>query len=146
MNVVSGLFVGVNGLVTMVVSGGFRSIVHVKVVAELTFPAASIAFTENVCEPLPSDESACGDRHVANAEPSSEQTNPVTPVPPVSVPEKLNVAVELFEGFAGFGSSMVADGGTVSTIQVYWAGVASTLPAASMARTLKMCDPSVSPV
>ena len=37
---------------------------------------------------------------------------------------------------------MVVSGGTVSTVKVRLAGVASTLPAPSMARTSKVCEPS----
>jgi hypothetical protein len=38
---------------------------------------------------------------------------------------------------------MVVSGGVASTVQVRLAGLASTFPAASTARTLKVCEPSV---
>jgi len=41
---------------------------------------------------------------------------------------------------------MVVSGAVVSTIQVKESGVASVLPAASVARTEKVCEPSSSPV
>ena len=40
----------------------------------------------------------------------------------------------------------VVSGAIVSTVQVRVAGVASWLPAASMARTLKVCEPWARPV
>lgn len=64
-------------------------------------------------------------------------------VEPASVEVKVNVeTLELL--FAGGPLVMVVSGRTVSMVHVYEAGVASTLPAGSMARTWKVCEPSAS--
>ena len=55
-------------------------------------------------------------------------------VEPPSEDEKVNVPVEEFDGLAG-PLSMVVFGAVVSTVHVELAGVASVLPAASVART-----------
>ena len=65
-------------------------------------------------------------------EPGSEAAN-----------SKLAVLCEV--GVAGPLTTSVS-GGAVSTVQVYSAGVGSTLPAASTARTISMCSPSTRPV
>ena len=56
-----------------------------------------------------------------------------------------NVADVLFVGFDG-ALVIVVLGAVVSTVHVEVAGVASTLPAASEARTEKVCEPSARPV
>ena len=50
-----------------------------------------------------------------------------------------------FVGSAGC-DVMVVFGAVVSTVQVNVAGVASTLPARSVARTWKVCEPSARPL
>src|SRR5688500_17402100 len=77
---------------------------------------------------------------VSNGAPSSEQTY----VTPSSLAEKLNRAVVLAVGSAG-PESIVVTGGTVSrgrvTVQLWPAGVGSTWPAASVARTATRWKP-----
>ena len=77
--------------------------------------------------------------------PSSWHWKLATPVPPPSLPVKLKLAVALPAGLAGL-AVMVVSGAAVSITQVKLAGVPSALPAASTARTWKVCEPSLSPV
>ena len=64
--------------------------------------------------------------------------------PPLS-PVKVNDAV--VEATVPLGPPVtVVSGAVVSTVNVREAGVASALPAASLARTEKVCEPSPSPV
>ncbi len=81
-----------------------------------------------------------GEVQVANAAPSTRHWN----VEPASVAVKVNVGVLSLPGL----STGVSDvsGATVSTVQVREAGVASTLPAASVARTSNVWEPWASPV
>ncbi|MFP2964290.1 hypothetical protein ACLEPN_42955 [Myxococcus sp. 1LA] len=58
---------------------------------------------------------------------------------------KSNVAVVAFVTAAG-PLTMVVSGAVASTVHVRVAGVGSTLPAASTARTARVCSPSSSPV
>ena len=53
----------------------------------------------------------------------------------------MNVAVVWFVGLFGL-VRIVVSGATVSTIQVCEAGVGSTFPAGSTARTWNVCEPS----
>lgn len=57
---------------------------------------------------------------------------------------KAKLAPALADGLPGCAVIDVS-GAVVSTVQPFWAGVGSTLPAASMARTRNVCAPSVSP-
>ncbi len=63
--------------------------------------------------------------------------------PSVEVNEKLGPVS--FDGSLGC-AVIVVSGAAASTVQVKLAGVASVLPAASVARTSKVCDASVRPV
>ena len=58
---------------------------------------------------------------------------------------KLKLALEDVLGLLGE-AVMLVSGAVVSTVQLKLAGVASTFPAASLARTWKVCEPSVRPV
>src|ERR687895_652785 len=82
---------------------------------------------------------------VSNAAPSSEQTY----VTPSSLAEKRNCAVVLAVGSAG-PESIVVTGGTVSrgrvTVQLWFAGVGSMWPSASVARTATLWKPIARPV
>ncbi len=84
----------------------------------------------------------------ANAAASSAHSN----VEPASELEKLNVASVALVVLAGplsivVSGGVVSGGGVGSTIvHVCVAGVASVLPAPSVARTLKVCVPSARPV
>ena len=82
-----------------------------------------------------------GDAHAANAEPSSEHSNDE----PGSPEEKRKVASVAWVGEGG-PESIVESGAVVSTTQVRRAGVGSTFPAASRARTSNACCPSARPL
>jgi hypothetical protein len=103
------------------------------------FPAASVARTWNVCEPTASPEYAAGDVQAANAPPSSAHANDEPP----SLDVNDNVAPCANVVAAG-ALVIVVSGASVSTVQVRDAGVGSTLPAPSFARTRNVCDPCAS--
>jgi len=77
----------------------------------------------------------------ANAAPSRRHSK----VDPASVDVKLKLAEVAFVGFAGV-AVIVVLGAARSIVHVYVAGVASVLPAGSMARTLKVWLPAASPL
>jgi hypothetical protein len=85
------------------------------------------------------------DTHVSNGAPSSEHSN----VTPSSLAEKRNLALVLAVGSAG-AESIVVTGGVVSrgfvTFQLWPAGVWSTCPSGSVARTATLCQPTARPV
>jgi hypothetical protein len=137
--------VGPFGPEPMVVSGAVvsagGSIVQVRVAGEAsTLPAASVARTLNVCEPALSALYAFGLVHVAKAPASSLHSK----VDPDSLDVNANEALVEVVGFAG-PEPIVVSGGVVSAgaliVQVRVAGEASVLAAASVARTLKVCEP-----
>src|SRR5918996_1762554 len=82
---------------------------------------------------------------VSNAAPSSEHTN----VTPSSLAVKRNLALVLAVGLSG-AKSIVVTGGVVSRggvmFQLWPAGVGSTCPSASVARTATLCQPTARPV
>ena len=121
--------------------GGVVSTVHVYEAAVVEwFEARSIAFTANVCDPSASDESAAPEVQVTYEPPSSEHSN-VAPVGSLELNEKTGTrSVDSTAGFV----PIVAVGCTVSTFQVYDAGVGVTFVAASTASTANVCDPSAS--
>jgi hypothetical protein len=106
-----------------------------------TFPAPSVARTWNVCVPRARAEYVFGLVHAANAAASSLHSN----VEPLSLEVKSNEAVVAVVGSAG-ADEIVVFGAVTSTVHVYAAGVASMLPAKSVARTSKVCEPSASAV
>jgi hypothetical protein len=122
------------------VVGGAALTVHVREAGvESALPAASMARTSKVCTPLPSPEYAFGEVHVTKAARSSRHSN----VESVSAEEKPKLADEEVE--VPLGPDVIAvSGSVVSTVQVLLAGLASTLPAASVARTSKVCEPAAS--
>src|SRR4051794_5578743 len=72
----------------IVVSGARVSIDHVRTAGVgSTFPEASFARADNVCEPSASAVKVAGEGHAAHAPPSSEHS-----YEPLSLEEKLNVA------------------------------------------------------
>ena len=77
----------------------------------------------------------------ANAAPSSEHWN----VEPASDDVKLKLALVEFVEFGGL-AVIVVSGAVVSTVQLWLAGVASGLPAASIALTSNAWLPSLRPV
>jgi hypothetical protein len=133
----------------IVVFGGVVSgaeIVQVCVAGEAsTLPAPSVARTSNVCEPTPRPLYAFGDAHDAHAPPSMRHSN----VDPDSLLANAKLADPDALGFDG-PDEIVVSGGVVSAaaeiVQVCVAGEASTLPAASVARTSNVCDPAPRPL
>ena len=106
-----------------VVCGAVVSIVNVRLAGVWsTFPAASRARTSNVYVPSGSVPTLCGDVHAVNSAVLSRHSN----VAPGSV-ENLNTG--------GPPASNVVCGAAVSTVNERVAGVSSTLPLASLART-----------
>ncbi|HYZ29413.1 MAG TPA: hypothetical protein VE570_10185 [Thermoleophilaceae bacterium] len=77
---------------------------------------------------------------LANASPSNEHPK----LAPDSLVEKLKLADGLVVVPAGPELIMVS-GGVASTVHARVAGLGSTFPASSRARTLKLCTPSESP-
>src|SRR5688500_17521774 len=109
-----------DGPSVIVVSGGVRSIVHVRVAGlGSKLPVASRTRTANVCTPTSSPPYSAGDVHAANAEPSIEHSN-VAPGP-ASGDRNVNVADGLTVAPIGPDSSVVS-GVLVSTDHVWIAG------------------------
>jgi hypothetical protein len=128
------------GLSVIVVSGAAESIVQLCEAGVASgFPAASLACTENVCEPSASPAYSRGLLQVSKAPLSKEHSNvaPASEVNEKLAPAELVVA-------AGPLVSVVS-GAVESIVQAKEAGVASVLPAASLARTEKLCSPSARP-
>jgi hypothetical protein len=131
---------GFEGDDEMLVSGTTVSIDHVKLAGvPSTFPAASLARTLNVCEPSTSVEYGFGLVQGVNVRVSRAHSN----VAVASGEVKLKLAVVALVVAAGL-AVMLVSGATVSTVHVKLAGVPSTFPAASLARTLNVCEPSTS--
>ncbi len=104
-------------------------------------PAASVAFTKKVCKPLFRFCTSWGEVQELSSNESKEQEK----VHGSSSQVKVKVAV--MEAFmAGGLSVMVVVGAFVSKVQVWLAGVASMLPAASVAVMLTLYSPSSSKV
>ena len=123
---------------SIVVSGAAVSTVKLRLAASPVFPAASVARTSNVCAPSASTSVVCSDVQAANGAVSTRQSR----LAPGSL-ANANVGVASFVRPAG-PPVMATVGATVSTVKLRLAGVASTLPAASVARTSKVCAPSAS--
>ena len=128
------------GPVEMVVSGAVVSTVHARDAGvPSTLPCASSARTRRVCEPSASELYDAGEVQAPQAPPSSLHSN----VPASSAPS-VNAAEVLVVVPVGPPVSVVC-GAVASTVQVRDAGVASTLPTPSLARTSSVCEPSVRP-
>jgi hypothetical protein len=132
------LLLGFVGVAPSVVDGATVSTVHVKVASAPALPAASVALTWNVCEPSATPVYALGLVQLAKAPASSAHWKLA---PASEVNEKLAFAE--FVGFVG-DEAIVTAGATVSIVQVKLAA-ALALPAASVAFTWKVCEPSARP-
>jgi hypothetical protein len=104
-------------------------------------PAGSVALTSKVWTPAASPEYVSGLGQGAKAAPSRLHSKLL----PASLLEKANVAVVSGVGSNG-AESIVVSGVVTSTVQVDEAGVPSVLPASSVARTSKVCEPAAKPV
>jgi hypothetical protein len=113
--------------------------VQLKVAGDASeWPSASVARTENVCEPFASPKYDFGAVHAVAGAPSDEQVN----VDALSLEANEN---ETFAGeVAGGAAVSVVCGAVVSTVQLYVAGAAEVLPAASVAFTDRVYEPSAS--
>jgi hypothetical protein len=128
------------GPVSMVVSGMTVSTLNVREAGVASgLPAGSIARTWKVWEPSASELRLRGDVQAAKAPASSRHSKLAAP----SGDEKLNVAefTVIVEPPAG-PESIEVSGATVSTVKLRLAGVASGLPAGSIARTWNVWEPS----
>src|SRR5436309_16094141 len=124
----------------MVVSGAVVSMVQLKLAGvRSTLPTVSIARTWKVWLLAATALYRCGLVQAPNAAPSSLHSN----VLPASVAVKLKDAEVLFVSVAGL-LVMVVSGAVMSTVQLRLAGVGSTLPAGSIARTRNTGRPAVS--
>ena len=133
-------FVGSAGNVAIVVSGVDASMVQLCVSGlGSVLPAGSIARTSNVCGPLASVAVWNGVVQGANAPASTLHSN----VEPTCVDVNWKSPVASVLGFAS-AAVIVVFGGAVSTVHVCESGVASMLPARSIARTRNVCEPSAS--
>ena len=128
------------GPVSIVVFGAAVSTVKVREAGVgSTLPAVSRARTSNVCAPCARFVYACGDVHGANAALSRRHSN--------VEPGLVDGERERRRRVVGRAGRAARDRGVrddVSTVNVREAGVASTLPAASMARTRNVYVPSTS--
>ena len=131
--------VGPLGPESIAVCGAVVSTVHVRLAGvPSTLPAASVARTSKVCSPSARALSACGLVHDANAPPSSLHSK----VAPSFAEKAKDAPVERVRTLGP--ESIVVSGAVASTENERVAGVPSTLPAASVAWTAKVCAPSPS--
>jgi hypothetical protein len=136
------LLLGLLGAAVTVVSGAAVSTVQVKVAGLASvLPAGSVARTLKVCEPSARPVYGCGLVQAEKPPPSSWQAK----VEPGSLEVKSNAALAEAVSAGGF-EVIVVFGATASTVHVWTAGVASTLPAGSIARTRNVWEPLVRPL
>jgi hypothetical protein len=135
-------FEGSGGAESTDVPGAAESIVHPKLAGVVSvFAAGSVARTRKVCGPSPTGPAyVWGLVQGWKPAPSSSHSK----VEPASLAEKANVGDVSFDGLPGW-LVIVVSGALRSIVQVYEAGVASVLPAASVARTSKVCEPALRP-
>src|SRR5688572_32484119 len=108
-------------------------------------PAPSMARTSKVCGPTArpayagsgSSGSMVGESQAMNAAPSREHSKAASS----SLAEKVNVAFLLVVGLVGL-ELIVVSGGT-ATVQMYRAGVSSTMAEEFLATTSNVCSPSI---
>jgi Na+/proline symporter len=130
---------GFVGCAVIVAVGAVESIVHVYEAAVPVLPAVSLARTWKVCEPSATAVYARGEVQAANAAPSSEHWK-VAPASEVN--EKLG-ALELL-GFVG--CAVIVTVGAVESIDHVYEAAVPVFPAASVALTWKVCEPSATAV
>jgi hypothetical protein len=106
-------------------------------------PLESTAYTWKLCGPTARAVYWIGELQVVNAAPSREHLKLEFDAEEV----KLMLASVAVLDAAGPAVIVVSGGGTdASTVQAAEAGVGSGLPAASIASTRKVCEPTVRPV
>src|SRR3954449_8012092 len=125
-------------------AGGGACTVHVRDAGDAsTLPAASVARTSNVCAPTASPLKSRGDVHAPHTPPSSRHSNVAASLAP-------NVKLAVVAVTVPDGPPVIVVSGAVvsagaATVHARDAGDASTLPAASVARTSNVCAPTASP-
>ena len=130
------------------VFGADVSTVNERVAGEASvLPAASVARTETLWAPPARAVAVHGLVQFAHAPVSTRHWN----VDPLLLEVKAKVGVESSVGPVGpepivVLGAVLSAGGVVSTVNARVAGVASVLPAASVARTETLCAPSASAV
>src|ERR687893_2442864 len=135
--------VGDAGVAVSSVSGARPTVHSCTAGVGSTTPNERFARTSKRCEPSVSPPTKCGEPQLCHSEPSSAHSK----VTPAVLEEKVKLALESAGGEAGAESSVVFGGGGGATIvQVWTAGVWSTLPARSVARTRSVCWASDRPV
>src|SRR5918999_2317622 len=130
---------GSAGPVSIVVPGATVSTVQARDAAPPTLPARSVARTSKVCAPSRKPVSSCGLPQPVQAPSSSLHSN-------VAASSARNSKLAAAELLRSRGPAWIdVPGVTVSPVQLRVAGSASPFPAASVARTLKVCEPSAKP-
>ena len=130
----------------VVSAGGALATVNARVAGVASvLPAASVARTETLCAPSVSVGVVHGLVHVAHAPASTRHSKDE----PDSLDVNANVGVLSLVEPVGpelivVSGGVVSAGGALATVNARVAGVASVLPAASVARTETLCAPSVS--
>src|SRR5215218_6826716 len=125
--------------------GAVASISQVSLAGEASrLPTASTARTANVCVPSARPVYVIPLEQAEKPAPSRLHSKPATPLPE-SVPLSPNVAVRLALRF-GCAPSIEVSGATASTVHDHEAGVGSTFPRTSIARTAKVWPPLSSPL
>ncbi|MEJ7787875.1 MAG: hypothetical protein WKF96_23990, partial [Solirubrobacteraceae bacterium] len=134
-----------DGPVVIVVCGGAVSMTLKLRLAGVgsVLPAASVPRTSYLCRPGLTALVVCGEVHDAKGSPSTRHSK----LDPAS--SALNANVGVSSSLVGGGPAVivvsggVVSGGVVSTVKAREAGDESVLPAASVARTAKVCWPSL---
>src|SRR5918992_5249422 len=101
----------------------------------LVCPAGEVASTANRWSPPARPEKFCGEVQLPSIWPSSQHLK----AEPGTLDENSKCALVL--SVTSSGPELIVTTGGSATVQVYRAGVASTLPATSMARTSSSCGP-----
>ena len=134
-------FVGPDGPLSIVVCGAAVSTVKLRDAGVgSTLPAGSVARTSNVWAPSASEAVVSGR---ACRRPTRRRRRGTRRSSPAWLAENANVGVASFVGPEG-PLSIVVCGAAVSTVKLRDAGVGSTLPAGSVARTSNVWAPSAS--
>src|SRR5688572_14383579 len=105
-------------------------------------PTRSMDRTRNSWFPTKRPVYSLGEAHSANGAPSREHPN----LEPGSFEEKAKLALVAVVVPLGPLASRVVWGALASTVQVWLTGASVVLPAASVARTSKVCSPLARPV
>jgi hypothetical protein len=137
------LLVGFVGFAVIVVFGATVSTLKLTVAAP-TFVAASVAVTTTLCAPSVRPAYAFGLVQLVAAPPSIAQVVVYGATPLETANTTFGLAVLIVDALTG--ELIVTTGRVVLIVQVKLAGVASALPAASVAATVNVWLPAARPV